>query len=297
MKFCQICGRPLNDGEVCNCQAQQAAPQRPAYQQAPQQPYPQAAPQQPYPQAPPQPYPPRPASAGGEKFMKALQNIPVSFLNFFKSSDRVIGTAKSKNDVILPALYCAIFFLVNLIVDICYFARMTADNYSEGLGYLEGVFGAPNSKFQFGYVLLAALIMTVLVCVLYVGARFLVQLIFAKKAPLTALIDSFIEFGMHLIPVCCILLVGGLFSLITAWFMPPFIGLAIAYLVVVYITESLKDAQGFQNKFVVTVVLAVSVMIVVGFVVWMMHQMFVMNYEFDTGIDYNDVPDYSYLYQ
>ena len=67
--FCTKCGKPLADGEVCNCQgaapqidpAQQAAPQQQSaavqqqYQQAPQQQY-QQAPQQQYQQAPQQQY-------------------------------------------------------------------------------------------------------------------------------------------------------------------------------------------------------------------------------------------------
>ena len=75
--FCTKCGKPLADGEVCNCQgaapqidpAQQAAPQQQSaapqqqyqqapqhqYQQAPQQQY-QQAPQQQYQQVPPQQY-------------------------------------------------------------------------------------------------------------------------------------------------------------------------------------------------------------------------------------------------
>lgn len=67
--FCTKCGKPLADGEVCNCQgaapqidpAQQTAPQQQSaapqqqYQQAPQQQY-QQAPQQQYQQAPQQQY-------------------------------------------------------------------------------------------------------------------------------------------------------------------------------------------------------------------------------------------------
>ena len=59
--FCTKCGKPLADGEVCNCQgaapqidpAQQAAPQQQSA--APQQQY-QQAPQQQYQQVPPQQY-------------------------------------------------------------------------------------------------------------------------------------------------------------------------------------------------------------------------------------------------
>ena len=290
MKFCQICGRALNDGEVCTCQSQQAAPQQPRYQQP--------APQQPYGAQPQYAQPAAPKPAGDGKFVKALKNIPVAFKSYFKGSDRVIGTAKAKKDVLLPLMYVAILCFVNLIADICYFARMSAGSYYEGLGFLSGVFGGPNSKFNFGYVLLAALIMTALLTVLYVGMRFLVQVIFAKKAPAQAIIDAFIEFGFHLIPVCCILLVGGLLSLITSWFMPPFIGLAAAYLIVMYVMDSMKDVQNFPNKFVAVVFLTVSIMVVFGFMVWMMHQMVVMNYKYDMGglsgggdYDYEDYLD------
>jgi len=50
-KFCESCGKPLVEGQVCDCQTQDQQPQQPYAQ--PQQPY--AQPQQPYAQ-PQQPY-------------------------------------------------------------------------------------------------------------------------------------------------------------------------------------------------------------------------------------------------
>ena len=272
MKFCQICGRPLNDGEVCNCQAQQAAPQQPQYQQ-PQ--YQQAQYQQPqYQQAPQQPYgapAPAPKPAGSEPaIVKELKNIPIAFVNFFKNSDKVIGAAKAKKDVILPALYCAIFFLTNLILGICFFTRSKTPTYYKGLSILKGVFGGTSGHLNFGYALLGALIMTVVVCVLYVCPRFFAQILFAKKPAMPALIESFIEFGMNLIPVVCFVLLGALLGLITAWLIGPFLGLAAAFLVVSGVSATLKDAQGYQNKLVVNCFLTVSVMVTIALAFWML---------------------------
>lgn len=279
MKFCQICGRPLNDGEVCNCQAQQqAAPQQPQYQQPQQAPYQQAPYQQsPYQQAP---QAGRPAPGGESAFVKALKNIPVAAKSYFKGSDKVIGTAKAKKDILLPALYVAIFFLANLILSICFFARATSTSYYKGFGILQGVFATYKNYFNFGYVLLSALIMTVIVCGCYVLVRFLAMVIFAKKAPGTAIVEAFIEFGFHMIPVSCLVLLAALLGLATAWLVAPLIGLAGSYLVVMYIMSTLEDAKNYQNKLVVTIVMVASVMVAVAVVFWMLHLMCRMNYEY-----------------
>ena len=270
MKFCQICGRPLNEGEICSCQQQQySAPQQQyaAPQQqyaAPQQQY--AAPQQPY--APQQPTPQRPA--GDSKIVKALKNIPVAFKSYFKNSEKVIGTAKAKKDIILPAMYAAIFFLTNLILAICFFTRSKTLDYYKGLGVLKGVFGGASDHLNFGLALLGALIITVFVCVLYVGVRMVAQAVFARKPAGQAMIESFIEFGFHLIPVSCLVLVSALLGLATAWLIAPFLGLAAAYLVVSAVTATLKEAEGYQNKLVLTIFLTVAVMLTVALAFWML---------------------------
>lgn len=265
MKFCQICGRPLNDGEVCNCQSQQA-PQQPQYQQAPQQPY----------------GAPAPRPAGEPAIVKALKNIPVAFVSFFKNSDKVVGTAKAKKDVILPALYTAIFFITNLLLGIVFFTRSKTPTYYKGLGILQGVFGGTSGHLNFGYAVLAALIMTLVVCTLYVCTRFVAQALFAKKPAATALIDSFIEFGMNLIPVICFMVLATLLGLATSWLIGPFLGLAAAYLVVTAVSNTLKDAQGYQNRLVVTCFLTVGVMLTVALAFWMLFVVTCMTHSYTT---------------
>lgn len=306
MKFCQICGRPLNEGEVCSCQSQQqAAPQQPQRQQYQQperaQHFEQPQRQQHFeqPQRPQQPqrqqYPQRAASprpSQENKFSKAFNNLPIAFRSYFKNSEKVVGTAKAKKDIILPLMYIAIFFTVVLIVGICFFARMTSYTYSAGLGNLSGVFGAIGSRFNFGLVLLSAIIMTVFTCFLYVSARFVAQMIFAKKSALQALIDSLIEFGFHSMVPSALLIVGALLGLITAWLLVPFVGLSIAYLLVMYVTTTLKEAEGYRNKLVVTIVLTVTVMLTFALGFWMLYLMCRMNYSASYMDYYGQVADY-----
>ena len=294
MKFCQICGRPLQDGEVCNCQAQQA-PQQPVQQQyqQPVQPQYQQPVQQPYAAQPQYQQPAQPKQDG--KFVKALKNIPVAFKSYFKNSEKVIETAKAKKDFLLPLLYIAILFLINLILGICFFARMSGNGYYAGLGVLQGVFGGFFFKFNFGLVLLAALIITVVECVLYTGARFLAQVIFAKKPAGQAILDSFIEFGFHSIPLSCLVLVGALLGLITAWLLVPFLGFAASYLVVTYVTATLKDAEGFQNKLVRNIIMAGTVMLCIALIFWMLYVVCSMNYSFTGAASYSDLGGYGNL--
>jgi len=316
MKFCPICGKPLQDNEVCTCQAKQAAPQQPVqpqyqqpvqpqyqrpvqpqYQQPVQPQYQrpvQPQYQQPY-TVPQQPQAPRPEG----KFVKALKNIPVVFKNYWKNGDKVVETAKSKKDFILPLLFIAIFFLINLIVGICFFARMSGAGYASGLSLLMLVFGwGGGYPFQFGMTLLVALIMTVVSAVLYILFRFLFMIIFAKKPAGQAFFDALIEFGIHSVPVSCIMLLGGLLGLITAWLLVPMIGLAVAYYIVVGIKATLKESEGFQNKFLQTALIAVAIMLVVALMFWMFYLTCGMNYSvamqsayssYGSGSDYSSL--------
>lgn len=91
-KFCTRCGRPLADGEVCNCQSaapqpQQAAPEQAAApQEQPQ--YQQAAPQeqQQYQQAAPQGQPQyqQAASQGQPQYQQMAPQQPSAASNYFK---------------------------------------------------------------------------------------------------------------------------------------------------------------------------------------------------------------------
>ena len=332
MKFCPICGRPLQDGDICGCQdaadtsavnaadlsrfedaqptpqsAAQPQPTEPAEQQPqpeapdaqpvsvqPEQPaqpeqkadeevfrqFAQPAPQEPQPGAPYPQYrtyaPPKPKD---DKFTKALKSLPIAFKSYFKDSEKVISIAKDTKDIVLPLMYIAILFVADLLLSIVFFARMTSTTYWIGLGNLASVFGSVN-RFNIGFVLLTAVIMTVFVCVVYTVSRFAAQMIFAKKTPEEALTGALTEFGFHAIIVACLVLAAAVFGLITAWLVVPLLGLAAAYLVVQYVTASLKDAEGYENKFVRGVILAATVMIGIALVFWRLTLVCSMNYSY-----------------
>ena len=261
MKFCPICGRPVEDGEVCVCQGQAAGQPVQDFDIPDEEPVRSAA-----------------APKGESRFMKALKNIPASFRGYFKNSDRVIEIAKSKRDFVLPLLYIGILFLVNLMLGTCFFARMSSTGYFSGLGILAGVFGGIYFRFNFGLVLVSALIITAVVSMVCVGARFISLLIFAKKSPLDALFYALIEFGFHSIPVSCLLLCGTVLGLISAWLLVPMVGFAASYLLVVYITTTVKEAEGFGSKLTRNMILTAVVTVSVALVFWMLHLMCAMNY-------------------
>ena len=311
MKFCQICGRPLQDNEVCNCQAQRrqaaeeqrtVAASQTAYQQpaAPQQPVaPQPQPQRPaavQPQQPaaaqpqPQPRPVMPQQqpyyaaqqpvqkAPESRFVKSLKNIPVVFRSYWTNSDKLENAAKKGKDFILPSLFIAILFFVNLILGICYFARMcdSTFNYHRGLGMFVGTFAA-NSPFKFGFVLLGALIITIFTSCLYINFRFLSSLILSKKKPADAFMDALVEFGIHSMPVCLWLFLGALLSLATSWLTVPFIGLAMAYYVVIGVSNTLKECGETKNVFLRNLIISAFVMLGVILTTWMFFLICQMN--------------------
>lgn len=99
-KFCVNCGRPLQEGEVCNCTAQQppveqAAPQQPVQQYIPQQPpVQQAAPQQPVQQYIPQQQPVQ--QSAPQPAVPAQPAAPSPAATYFKNMwDIVLGVVKT----------------------------------------------------------------------------------------------------------------------------------------------------------------------------------------------------------
>lgn len=316
MKFCQFCGRSLQDNEVCNCQAQRQQgnddlhtvqagqptyPQQPAapqpqpymnqpqqysaapqqYSAAPQQ-YP-AAPQQ-YPAAPQQPYYGQPVQKAEGKFSKTLKKVPDVLKNYWTDNGKSIDDAKKDKDVILPLLFIIPFFIVNLILGICYFARMTdiTGGYANGLGMFKYVFASSGLGFQFGYVLLTALIMTAFSLFIYVLFRSLASMILAKKKPDQAIIDALIEFGINTMPICLWLVLGSLLTLATCWLTVPFIGMAMSYYVIIGVSNTIKECGETKNVFVRNVILAAFVMLTVGLTTWMFYLCCQMN----VGISY-----------
>ena len=332
MRFCTVCGRPLQEGEVCACQGQpvtpeqypqqtypqqtpemQERPQQQAVQQAVQQPVQQPAQQfsrqqpvqQPVWQAGQQPVPQKPKN---DIVVKTFKNMPSAIKGYFKNSDRVIEIARDKKDHLLPAFFIAFYFVANLILSLVFFLRMTDIRYSSGLGILEGVFGPADLsdiigslgafagsqsvslfRFHFGFALLAAIIMTVTVCALYVGSRFLVMTALGKKEPLKALLGAYVEFGFHSAPLCCLVIAAAVLGLMTPWFVVPLLGIAASYLTVMFVTASLNDSKGFSYKFVRNIILTVFITVCVAAAFFMLYLVCVMNYSDSVALNANEL--------
>ena len=191
MKFCKYCGKQLDDNAVCDCQASQQNAQKEQAQKvtftAPQ----QQAQQQttftaPQPQASPYAVNPNATPVGEGKFVKALKNIPVVFTAYWKNAKQTIDVAKKENDLIIAGMFTAIFFIGVLLANCCLYGSIDA-----GLG---GYFHI----FNFGKILVASLLVTVITAVLYVVIKLVSVKIFVKQADAKKVFfDAFIEFAIH----------------------------------------------------------------------------------------------------
>ena len=204
MKFCKYCGAQLEDNAVCNCeksraaqaQAQQANAQaQPQYQQPVQ-------PQQPQYQNPVQQQSPyavnNTAPVGENAFVKALKNIPVVFTSFFKDSKTVIKTAKAEKDIILGALFSAIFFIALILGNMFLMLSMSA--------------------LDFPKTLLVSLVTTVLIGGFYSVILFAyVKKYKTEENTGKAFIDSFITFSIESIPASIGWILAGLCALISTY--------------------------------------------------------------------------------
>ena len=295
MKFCPICGRPLADSRVCSCQEPSTAPteadiptaaQAEIAEEAPQPPREDSAPEsgeQPEAQSPEPPHEPKPDS----RFFKALKNMPKAVRAYLKNSEKLIEIAVNKNDLTLPLLFIAVLCAANLILGACFFTRMTDTDYYSGLGVLAGAFGGIYFRLHFGYVLLGAVMLTAVESIVCIGLRFLTILIFAKKAPAEALTGAVAEFGFRCIPVTAFTLTAGLLGLVSAWFVVPVLGFAAAYLVTVFVNDSLRSAEGYGNRLARDLIIAACVMVGVAVVFRMLCLICEMNYSDNDAVSLN----------
>ena len=258
MKFCKYCGAQLEDNAVCNCeksraaqaQAQQANaqaqsqyqqpvhPQQPQYQNPVQQQYTQ--PQNPQTQQ--SPYAVNNTAPIGENaFVKALKNIPVVFTSFFKDSKTVIKTAKAEKDIILGALFSAIFFIALILGNMFLMLSMSA--------------------LDFPKTLLVSLVTAVLI-----GGFYSVILFATEENTAKAFIDSFITFSIESIPASIGWILAGLCALISVYMFLFFFIIVMLYLVISLVNQVKANVPEAKNSalftLILTLIVAVAFMIV-----------------------------------
>ena len=246
MRFCQICGRPLQEDERCDCR----------YRQSPS-PAPQPAPVCESPSA-------QTAAKEDSAVIKLLKNVPEAFMNYWKNSEKIVEIAQRRRDYPLAGVFILILFVMNAALGCCFFARMSGGSYHTGLGVLSGVFGGLYFRFHIGLVLLGALMTTLTAGILYVGARTLTQVYFTKCTVARTLGDAVIAFGMHSIPVCGLLLAGALLGLVSAWFAALFVALSAAYYLTVAMIAAVRESEGYRSSLLRAAILAAAAAAAVG---------------------------------
>lgn len=256
MKFCKYCGKQLDDNAVCDCQALQQNAQKEQAQKvtftAPQ----QQAQQQttftaPQPQASPYAVNPNATPVGEGKFVKALKNIPVVFTAYWKNAKQTIDVAKKENDLIIAGMFTAIFFIGVLLANCCLYGSIDA-----GLG---GYFHI----FNFGKILVASLLVTVITAVLYVVIKLVSVKIFVKQTDAKKVFfDAFIEFAIHSMPITILLLVAGFSAFISYYISLFLLVFAIVYLITALFAEIKSDVPAVSNNFLF--ILLVSAFVTIG---------------------------------
>lgn len=233
MKFCKYCGSPLEDNAVCTCTKAQAeyavSNSANASQPAPTSAQPNSI-TQPVKQDSVYATVTTPKPAGDGKFVKAIKNLPVSFISYFKNSKEVLSTAKREKDWLLSLLYIAVQFISLIIFGCCVSGKL--DSFISSI--TSSLYGANDmiKTFNFGNIFLHSLIMTVLINGFYTIAEFALIKIFNRTSDTkTTFIESFIDAAINSIPIIPIFVIGGIFSFLS----PFFIIFTVIFVLIFYI--------------------------------------------------------------
>lgn len=256
MKFCKYCGAQLDDNAVCGCEKSRAEAARNSAQQV-NNVSPQNNSQFSSPNVQPQqsPYAVGTQPMKENAFVKALKNIPIVFMSFWKDSKAVVKTAIAEKDIVLASLFTAIFFIALLLGNLFYVLSIP---------YISNYF------LNFGFVILSSLITTAFICGFYSLFVFAVD---KKTNPSvksgTAYINALITFGIESIPASLAFLAGGIFS-----FASNYLGMIFAMFAVIYLIISLLNNMKYNELFrsktlsVITAAGAITAAVAVTVLIW-----------------------------
>ena len=185
--------------------------------------------------------------SGGNAFVKALKNIPVVFTSFFKDSKTVIKTAKAEKDIILGALFSAIFFIALILGNMFLMLSMSA--------------------LDFPKTLLVSLVTTILIGGFYSVILFAyVKKYKTEENTAKAFIDSFITFSIESIPASIGWILAGLCALISVYMFLFFFVIVMLYLVISLVNQVKANVPEAKNSalftLILTLIVAVAFMIV-----------------------------------
>lgn len=187
------------------------------------------------------------APIGENAFVKALKNIPVVFTSFFKDSKTVIKTAKAEKDIILGALFSAIFFIALILGNMFLMLSMSA--------------------LDFPKTLLVSLVTAVLIGGFYSVILFAyVKKYKTEENTAKAFIDSFITFSIESIPASIGWILAGLSALISVYMFLFFFVIVMLYLVISLVNQVKANVPEAKNSalftLILTLIVAVAFMII-----------------------------------
>lgn len=247
MKFCKFCGKQLNDNEVCTCQQFK----RPIENSEGESSINATIDSSPYATVST-----TSNSQASEKFSKGLKNFPISFKAFWKNADSTIDIAKKENDFILSSIYSAILFLALLFFNMF---LILAIDHTEIAGYSLSSFGG--GFFNFGKVLLTAVVMTIVVEGVYILFNTLTSLLYKKGTTKDLFKNSFISISLNSLPASILFLLSGVSAFVSLKFAVILLVLAIVYLLVIMFNDTFKNSGSITTGFKSYVVVLLAIVL------------------------------------
>ena len=202
------------------------------------------------------------------------QNLLAPLKTYFKDPKKAVDDRIKGKDHITALIYIGALLFTMIVEKACVYG---AEAYT----------GRPYVDFNFGFVLLAALLSVTGLCAVYVGARFVIMATVGKKPfnAVNTLINSLISFGVNSIVPMGFILLGGLFYLLADGVGTVFFILAAAWYIAAGILELKDDLSDSANPFFKLMIVALSVGVSLALYYFLYNGMYAMNVRM---VDYTD---------
>lgn len=193
-------------------------------------------------------------------------NMLAPLKTYFKDPKKAVDDRIKSKDFITALIFIGALFFTMIAEKACVYGA-------------EAFAGRPYIDFNFGLVLLAALLSVSGLCAVYVGARFVIMAIVGKKPfnAVNALINSLISFGVNSLVPMGLILVGGLFYLLADGVGIVFFILAAAWYVAAGIMELKDDLSDSANPFFKLMIVAMTIGVSLVLYYFLYKGMYAMN--------------------
>lgn len=202
------------------------------------------------------------------------QNLVAPLKTYFKDPKKAVDDRIKSKDYITALVLIGALFVTMIAEKACVYGA-------------EAFTGRPYIAFNFGFVLLAALLSVTGLCAVYVGARFVITAVVGKKPfnAVNALMNSLISFGVNSIVPMGLILVGGLFYLLADGVGTVFFILAAAWYIAAGILELKDDLSDSANPFFKLLIVAMAIGVSLALYYFLYNGMYAMNVRM---VDYTD---------